>query len=98
MNPVRLFTAPVFYFLLAFLIFLHQYIVWGIIWEWNEVLYGAAYRGHRDLVNEFISRGDKNYRYNWRMAMKYAEAGRHPDLVDFFRQKMNQYGQKYVFI
>ena len=38
MNPSRLFTAPVFYFLLAFLIWFHQYIIWGIIWEWNEVL------------------------------------------------------------
>jgi len=36
-NPSRLFTSPLFYFLLAFLIWLHQYIVWGIIWEWNEI-------------------------------------------------------------
>jgi len=38
MKLLRLFSAPLFYFLLAFLIWLHQYIVWGIIWEWNEVL------------------------------------------------------------
>jgi len=39
MNPLlRVFTAPVFYFLLALLLWLHQYIVWGIVWEWGEVL------------------------------------------------------------
>lgn len=39
MHPLfKLFTAPIFWFILAFIIWLHQYIVWGIVWEWSEVL------------------------------------------------------------
>jgi len=51
--------------------------------NYNEAMKLAARRGHRDLVDFFISKGARD----WNWAMEGAAQGGHGDLVDFFISK-----------
>ena len=51
--------------------------------DWNNGMIFAAQKGHRDIIDFFISKGADD----WTMGLKYAAYGGHQHVIDFFVSK-----------